>query len=197
MSAMSEEAYIDVNERLVWSRDKLHKMRLRMFILGTVAGVVIALLGDTPLEIWGGWAAAAVFFAFSFHEIYWLMKPDAALVELLPQGIIMRTTTEDFIIPWNEIKSVDSIDIHATVGRRREFYPGVTAVLVSKHFYDRVIHVGSFIMRGPGWDAHFVPKGETMTHVALHHALIPASAEEIKRQVEARWKAFGARALNS
>ncbi len=188
---MSEDGYIDVNERVIWSRKKLHRARLVIFAIGTVAAAVVVLIADHQLERIAFGAAAAVFFPLCFYEIYWLMKPNTALVELLPQGIIMRTTTEDFIIPWNEIKSVDTINIHTTFRGRSITYSNVTAILVSKFFYDRVIHVDNFIMRGPGWDAHFIPSGESMMHIALHESLIPASAGEIKRQVEARWKAFG------
>lgn len=184
-------AYIDVNERVVWGRHKLHRKRLIIFIMGTVAAIVVVWLADSELERWAFGAAGAVFFAMCFYDIYRMLEPNSALVELLPQGIIFRTTTEHFIVPWQEIKGVDTIDIHTTFRGRPEVYPGVTVVLVPKFFYDRVVHVDSFIMRGPGWDAHFVPKGDNLMQLALHHEIIPASAAEIRRQVEERWKVFG------
>jgi hypothetical protein len=183
--------HVDVNERLVWSRVKLHRKRLIVFALGTAAALVVVLLADSPLERWGFGIAGAVFFGFCFYDIYRMMEPGSALIELLPQGIIFRVTSEDFIVPWNEVEGVDTIDIHWDFGRRSEFYPGVTVILVSKFFYDRVVHEKSFIKRGPGWGAWFVPKDETTMQLALHHEVIPASAEEIRRQVEARWQAFG------
>lgn len=185
------EYYVDVNARLVWSRYKLHRARLIMAILGTLAGVVIALLGKSNFDIVLGWGSVAICFPWAFYEIYWLMKPNSALIELLPEGIIFRTTTEHFIVPWTEIKAVDTIDVHTTFRGKSVVFPGVTVVAVSKNFYDRVIHVDSYIMRGPGWDGNFIPKGENLMQLALHHELIPASAETIKREVEARWKAFG------
>ena len=183
--------HVDVNERLVWSRVKLHRKRLIVFALGTAAALVVVLLADSPLERWGFGIAGAVFFGFCFYDIYRMMEPGSALIELLPQGIIFRVTSEDFIVPWNEVEGVDTIGIHWDFGRRSEFYPGVTVILVSKFFYDRVVHEKSFIKRGPGWGAWFVPKDETTMQLALHHEVIPASAEEIRRQVEARWQAFG------
>lgn len=184
-------AHVDVNERLVWSRAKLHRKRLFVFALGTLAALVVVLLADSPLERWGFGVAGAVFFGFCFYDIYRMMEPGSALIELLPQGIIYRVTSEDFIVPWNEIEGVDTIDIHARFRGRPEFYPGVTVILVSKFFYDRVVHEKSFIKRGPGWHAWFVPKDENTIQLALHHEIIPARAEEIRRQVEARWQAFG------
>ena len=184
------DAYIDVNERLIWSRTKLHRKRMIVFAVGVVAAVVIVVLADRPLERWGFGAAGVVFFCFCFYDIYKMMEPNSALIELLPQGIIFRTTSEDFIVPWNEIKGIESTDIHTKFRGRPELYPNVTVILVSKLFYDRVIDTGNFITRGPGWGAHFIEEGDTVK-AALHHEIIPASAEEIKRQVEARWKAFG------
>jgi hypothetical protein len=184
------EGFIDVNARLVWSRYKLHRARLIAALMGSAAGLVIAVLAVDVFETVLGWGSVAVFFPWAFYEIYWLMKPDTALIELLPQGIIFRTTTEDFIVPWNEIHGIDSIDVHTSFRGRSITYHNVTVILVTQHFYDRVIHVDSFIMRGPGWEANFIPKGDRM-QLALHHEVIPASAEEIRRQVEARLRVFG------
>ena len=184
------DAYIDVNQRLVWSRAKLHRKQLWVFATGTIAAIVIVVLADTPLERWGFGAAGAVFFGFCFYDIYKMLEPNSALIELLPQGIIFRTTSEDFIVPWNEISRVESTDIHFTWRGRTEVYPNVTVILVSKLFYDRVIDTGNFITRGPGWGAHFIEEGDRVK-VALHDHILPASAQTIKREVEARWKAFG------
>ncbi len=184
------DAYVNVNERLVWSRTKLHRKRMIVFALGTAAAVAVVLLADNQLERWAFGAAGAVFFAFCFYDIYRMMEPNSALIELLPQGIIFRTTSEDFIVPWNEIHGVESTDIHFTFRGRTEVYTNVTVVIVSKFFYDCVIKTGNFISRGPGWGAHFIEEGERVK-VALHHELLPASAETVRREVEARWKVFG------
>jgi len=61
--AMSD-AYIDVNERLVWSRTKLHRKRMIVFAVGTIAAVVIVVLADSPLERWA-LARQAWFFSLS------------------------------------------------------------------------------------------------------------------------------------
>jgi hypothetical protein len=186
------DVYVDVNERLVWSRAKLHRKRMIVFATGTLAAIVIVLLADSPLERWGFGAAGVVFFGFCFYDIYKMMEPNSALIELLPQGIIYRVMHEDFIVPWTEIRGVDTIDIHFTIRGRLEVYQNVTVILVSKLFYDRVIDTGNFITRGPGWGAWFVPKDADTMQCALHHELLPnASAEKVRREVEARWKVFG------
>lgn len=183
--------YVDVNQRLIWSRAKFHRKRLWVFAVGTIAAVVIVFLEDHELKRLAFGAAGVVFFGFAFYDIYKMMEPNSALIELLPQGIIFRTTSEDFIVPWNEIKGVDTIDIHTKFNGRSETYLGVTVILVSKFFYDRVVHENSIIMRGPGWGAHFIERDANTMMLALHHEILPASAEEVRRQVEERWKVFG------
>jgi len=185
------DAYIGVNARLIWSRTKLHRKRMIVFAVGTAAAAVVVWLADSELERWGFAIAGIVFLGFCFYDIYRMVEPNSALIELLPEGIIYRVTTEDFIVPWHEVRGVDTIDIHFKMRGRMETYTGVTVILVSKFFYERVVHVSNIIMRGPGWGAWFVPRDENTMQLALHHDVIPASAEEIRRQVEERWKVFG------
>lgn len=180
---------IDVNKRLVWSRSKFHRKRLVVFVIGTLAAVAAALwLTDKELHRWGFGALAVVFFGMCLYDTVRIFEPNSALIELLPQGIIFRTTTEHFIVPWREIKSVDTIDITAEFNGQEDTFHDVTVIAVSKLFYDRVVHIDSYIMRGPGWDAHFIDKDANTVQLALHHNILPASAEEIRRQVEERWK---------
>jgi hypothetical protein len=65
----------------------------------------------------------------------------------------------------------------------------VTVVVVSQRFYDTVIHVDSLLLRGPGWENWFVPKGD-MVQVALHHEALPVTADTLHAAVLARWTAF-------
>jgi hypothetical protein len=190
MSAIARP--IDVNARLIWGRHKLHRMRLYIAITGCVAGAVIVLLADTKLEYWLAWIGTLAAILWIVYELYWLMRPASALMELLPQGIIFRRGggLDDFIIPWTEVRGVDTINIETSFRGHDVTFENVTVLIVSQFFYDRVIHVDNFIMRGPGWDANYVPKGDKM-QVALHHEIIDATAEEVRRQVEARWKTFG------
>jgi hypothetical protein len=183
---------IDVNARLIWGRHKLHRMRLYIAVAGCIAGCVIVLLADSTREYWLAWIWTVFTILWIGYELYWLMRPASALVELLPQGIIFRRGggLDDFIIPWTEVRGIDTIDIDSSFRGRPVTFEKVTVLLVSMHFYERVIHVDNFIMRGPGWDANYVPKGDRM-QVALHHEIIDATSEEVRRQVEARWKAFG------
>ena len=183
---------IDVNARLIWGRHKLHRKRLLVAVVGCIACCVIVLLADSNLEYWLASAGIVVGILWILYETYWLMRPASALVELLPHGIIFRHGggLEDYIVPWTEIRGVNTINIETRFRGQQIVYENVTVVLVSQTFYDRVIHVDNFIMRGPGWDGVYVPKGDMM-QIALHHEIIDATSEEIRRQVESRWKAFG------
>lgn len=183
-------APVNVHERLVWSRGKLHRMRMTVFVLGTAAAITGAFIVEKDLQRFALGVAAAVFLGFAVYDLFRTLE-NAALIELLPAGIIFRTTSEDFIVPWSEIHGVDTIDVRAEFRGQEQIYPGVTAVLVSRFFYDRVIHEGWMLMRGPGWDAHFIPKGDEV-QLAIHHEILPGvTADEVRRQVEERWKAFG------
>lgn len=184
---------VDINARLIWGRHKLHRKRLFMAIAGTVACIVIVWLGDEKIERFLAGVGIALFGGWSLYEIYCLIWPGDALVELLPQGIIFREGVEDFIVPWTEIHGVDSITVQAQWRGKTIPVPNVTVIVVSGIFYDRVIHVDSLFLRGPGWGNVFIPKGDKV-QIAMHHATIPATPEEIRRQVETRWRAFGKKA---
>lgn len=66
----------------------------------------------------------------------------------------------------------------------------MTVVLVTRRFYDRHIHVRSWLMRGPGWDTNYIPRG-SQVEVALHPEALRASAQQLRTAVGTRWRAFG------
>ena len=114
-------------------------------------------------------------------------NPGKPLFTLSADGIRYRIPwVKSFLVPWKEVSGVDSIDIAA---RNRVNFDGVTVVLVSKQFYESRIFVDSFFLRGPGWDATFIPKGP-LVQMALHHELVSADARTLREAVEARWLAF-------
>jgi hypothetical protein len=122
------------------------------------------------------------------------------LFTLAPDGIHYRIPlVKDVLIPWREIQGVDTIDIETgywsiywpteSLMRREWVIRNVTVVLLPQPFYDRRIHVDSFLLRGPGWKANFIPKGSLM-QMALHHELVSVEARPLREAVEARWLAF-------
>ena len=118
-------------------------------------------------------------------------KSPQPMVTLSPAGLRLHMEfVKTVLIPWKEVHGVDSIDIGGTVGGEPKFLSGVTVVLVGRAFYDRYIHVNSWLLRGPAWHMNFVPKGDQM-QVALHHEMLQTTAAELRAAVESRWRGFG------
>ena len=113
---------------------------------------------------------------------------------LSPMGVHYRIPwVKEFLIPWREIRGVDTIDITTSNWSYRNpgtmTFGNVTVILVRKPFYDARIFVDSFLLRGPGWEANFIVKGD-LVQVALHHELVSAEPRALREAVEARWHAF-------
>jgi hypothetical protein len=113
---------------------------------------------------------------------------------LSPTGVHYRIAwVKDILIPWREIKGIDTIEITSSNWSIRNpgtiTFSNVTAILVSKKFYDAHIYVDSLFLRGPGWENIFIPKGAKV-QVALHHELVSVEPRALREAVEARWHAF-------
>lgn len=149
-------------------------------------GVILCLGFGAPLTVFALWR-----------------RRDAGrpLFSLTPAGVQYRIAgVKEFLIPWSEVKGVDTINIQTDLPWYIWFFTplhsynsiycsDVTILLVSKKFYDETIFVSSFFMRGPGWTYNFIPKGDDV-QVALHHELVSVEAKTLRVAVEARWRAF-------
>ena len=128
---------------------------------------------------------------FSLWRSYRRGRP---IFVLSPKGIHLRIgTVKQVLIPWREIRAIDTVDITARLpGWRRSHemtFHDVTAVRVSRQFYQSRIHVGSFFLRGPGWSNNFLDRGAEVA-CALHHALVSVAPQALRAEVETRWRAF-------
>lgn len=107
--------------------------------------------------------------------------PGKPLFKLSPDGVHYRIPlVKEVLIPWHQIQGVDTIDIEAgywsiswlrqnpTLTYEPAVACNVTVILLPKPFYDQRIFVDSFLLRGPGWKANFIPKG-SLVQMALHH----------------------------
>jgi hypothetical protein len=132
-------------------------------------------------------------------------NPGKPLFALSPAGIHYRLPwVKELLIPWGEIHAVDTIDVATGHWSIRWYtrtptpsynpinFRNVTVVLVSKQFYEEQIFIDSFFLRGPGWKANFIPKGE-LVQVALHHELVSVEPQALRHAVETRWHAFRGR----
>lgn len=186
----------DVHRTLTFSDRKLARQWLWLGIPLLVLGPAIAALHPPRLASYDGAMLAITLIlgigitGFALARTIW---PGPPLLVLSPQGLRQRIPwVKEVMIPWREVLGVDTVDIAARFRGQRVVFPRVTVVLVSRAFYDRHIHVGSWLLRGPGWDANYVLK-DALAQVALHHDMLPATAEELRRAVETRWRAFGPR----
>ena len=182
----------DVNAVLTYDSGKLGWKFIQTGALALAAAVVLVLVRPSHADVFH-WLMTILAFvlgtACTFFGLARWRSP-LPMLTLSPAGIRLRIDfVKTVLIPWQAIHGVDTIDIRGRFAGQTVYLPGVTVVLVSRSFYDRYVHVSSWILRGPGWDTNFIPKGD-MVQVALQHEALPATAAELRAVVEARWNAF-------
>lgn len=187
---MDAAASTDLSRVLSFGREKLARTNMIYAAIAGGVGIVAVLIAgsDTKLTVvgWGLIAFGVGLFGWELSKSTQKQKP---LLVLTPDALFMRVEgATEFAIPWSEVRGVDRIDIR---GQRGAVHRNVTVVLVDRSFYDRVIHVDSLVRRGPGWGQVFVPLGDDRMQVALHHAILPVTSEDLLAAVEARYRAFG------
>jgi hypothetical protein len=132
-------------------------------------------------------------------------SPGKPVFTLSPAGIGHRWVRQ-VLIPWHEVQAIERADIvtrlfnpvwlfssGSTLFYRTSLFPDVTVIVVSRQFYETVLYVNSFWLRGPGWKGNFIPYGETV-QVALHHELVATDRQQLRQAVTSRWLAFRNRA---
>ena len=187
----------DVQQTLSYGSGKMGRTFLRLGLTALVAcGVLVWLQPPdfSSLEWAMTYFGLAVGAACALYGLDRWLRPKPLLV-LSPKGVqITVDTLKTFLIPWHQVKGVESTDITGRYRGRTITVLGVTVVLVTRAFYDQHIHVDSFLLRGPGWEFHFIPKTDPnlgeIVQVALHHDQLPATAIELREAVTFRWNAF-------
>ena len=179
----------DVNRVLVFGREKLAQKQMLFAGIAAAVGFVGVLVADDDRVLFVVSIGLLVFgvgyAGWEFSKTTGKQKP---LLVLSPEGLTIHIEgATEFTIPWTEVRGVDAITVE---GLRGATFDNVTVVLVSQDFYDRVIHVDSFILRGPGWDQFFIPR-DGMMQVALHPSILPVKPADLLAAVEARYRAFG------
>jgi hypothetical protein len=183
--------YTDVNYTLKFGRQKV----LRSFLIVGILAIAVGILG-TSSDFFRGKDQYIAYLAFALgvllagYTMHGTFNKTSPIAVLSPAGIALDIEwVKNFLIPWHEIKAVEKIDITVPTRGWHKTIRGVTAVSVTRNFYERIIHVDNPILRGPGWDNAFIDNGKTV-QVTLNPAVLPASAEEIFVAVDTRWKAF-------
>ena len=190
-AAVDAAASTDVSRVLSFGREKLARNNMIFAAIAGGIGLVAVVVADDDTTMWiVGWGLIAFGVGLFGWELSKSTQKQKPLLVLTPDALFMRVEgATEFAIPWSEVRGVDRIDI---AGQRGAVHKNVTVVMVDRDFYERVIHVDSFIRRGPGWGQVFIPFGDDRMQVALHHAILPVTADELLAVVEARYRAFGA-----
>lgn len=126
------------------------------------------------------WLVLAICAGFGLFQVYKLVGAQAALT-LSPKGIAYAYDGIRFSIPWREIHAIALLDVP---------YKDVTAMTISRRFYDAHIHSPYGKLLNPNRQDYF-EIGEDTVRVALYAAFIAVDAKDVFAMVEARWKAFG------
>jgi hypothetical protein len=193
----------DVHQTLEYRTPTAFARMLPVGLLTCFAGLLaFALLDDrraSLLNIVGAGAGVVTGIGLTVYALWRRSHPGRPLFVLSPAGVYYRIPrVKAFLVPWREIRGIDTIEIRA--GHSSIRYPGiwvyrtlvyrdVTAIVVSKQFYDAHIFVDSPFRRGPGWKNTFFPKG-SLVQMALHHELVSVAPQALRQAIEARWHAF-------
>jgi hypothetical protein len=146
-----------------------------------------------------GWlmGVAGVGLAIAAH--FKLFKAASPLLVLSPRGLKLSSTGKDVFIPWPEVRGVEKVSFSSWTAVWTSFPPmpvpvffkDVTAVLISRDFYeDEVVSAYPTLVHHRIWSRTFRSQGDNLMQVLLHHDLLPAKGEELRREVAARWYAF-------
>ena len=194
-----KERPINIHQKLSYGAEKATKPLLWLALALLAIGLVDEIVFDAPRV--PGWLLALAGAIWAGFEFWRLHNPGDAMLVLSPTGLRLRIVgVKKVLIPWQAIRGVSSRDLTvtdptSTISRQHDV-PNVTMVEVSKRFYDRFIHVDSFLQRGPGWDNVFIHEGDVV-QIALHEEVLPVKSEVLRQEIEARWNAFRGRPLSA
>jgi len=177
---------------------------IRLLAAGLVTLVLMALFWNAPGELLRfpprrtrvgpnilGWMLVIGALGWITFALYRHFNPARPILMLSRAGISYHASLlKNLLIPWHEVRGVDAFERTGASGIP-DRYPDLTAVLVSREFYDQHILVKRSVFGGPkrSWDTMFVPKGSLMQMV-LHYELFSVDPKHIREPVEARWKSF-------
>lgn len=128
-----------------------------------------------------------------------LFRNAKALLTLSPQGLVLSSLGKDMFIPWREVRGIETVSFSTLTSIWTSLPPvlvpvrlkNVSAVLISRDFYeDEILPTSPVLAHTAVWVRTFRPKGDNLVQVCLHHDLLPATSEEIRKAVAARWYAF-------
>jgi len=183
---------IDVHKVRTFRIDEYVFRRLPVLVGVVIAGVAFFAVAYTSDDRRGeGMVLSSIVIAFGlvgvaracYHRAY----PSKPALQLLPEGLILRIGKDkEFRIPWNAIQDLGQTDIKG----RGFSHTNVTVAVVSGGFFDANLPMKPGLARSSLWRYWFIPRGDDVVEVALHHEFLSISADDLRAEVEARWHAF-------
>lgn len=186
----------DVHRVLTYTDSRVNKQFLVIFLLCGGAGLLGVTFFDTrEPEYFGAWVLVIACTGFCLYLNFRLFNPGKPLLTLSPKGLLFRTVGNDIFIPWYEVRGIDAIDFRTWTMLPSVPAPvtfeNVTAVNISRDFYeDEIVSAYHALVHHRVWSRTFHSKGDNLVQVCLHQDILPATSEEIRKQVAARWYAF-------
>jgi hypothetical protein len=200
MTAARNDTKTDVHRILTYTDSKVVKVllfaSLAMFVLGIL---FISTYSKHDPNYMIGWAMGFAGLGLAIAAHFKLSKFGSPLLVLSPRGLVLSSVGKDVFIPWPEVRGVEKVSFSSWTAVWTSvpptpvpvFFKNVTAVLISRDFYeDEVVSAYPTLVHHRVWSRTFRSQGDNLVQVLLHHDLLPAKAEELRREVAARWYAF-------
>lgn len=186
----------DVHRVLTYTDSRVAKVllfaSLALFALGLV---FISTYSKHDPNHMAGWVMGFAGLALALAAHFKLFKAGTPLLVLSPRGLVLSSVGKDVFIPWTEVRGVERVSFRSWTAMTPVPVPvsfnNVTAVLISRDFYeDEVVSAYPTLVHHRVWSRTFRSHGDNLIQVCLHHDLLPAKSEELRREVAARWYAF-------
>jgi hypothetical protein len=190
----------DLRRTLVYTDSKLTRLLLIMgFVMIALGVLFVSTSSPHQRHYMIGWLFGVLGVGFAIWGHFGLFRAGKALLTLSPQGLVLSSLGKDVFIPWRELRGIDTVSFRiwnpVFTALPPIFVPvrlkNVSVALISRDYYEgEIIPAFPMLAHLPVWGRTFRPRGDNLIEVCLHHDLLPATSEEIRKEVAARWYAF-------
>lgn len=183
------DASDNLNEVLTYGKGGRYLWLLPFAIIFLLLGLFILQMDERDEMLPRAFISIALGGGFLLFVLWRQFNPGPPGLALSPEGIRLYTVGHTFVIPWDEVQSVERADIQSSHGRITATERGVPVVLVSADFYRTRIHLASPQQRGRSWQYQFIPRGD-LVQVGFFPMVYAQTGAALHRAIEKRWRAF-------
>ncbi|MFZ5694014.1 MAG: hypothetical protein ACOY5F_22500 [Pseudomonadota bacterium] len=146
-----------------------------------------------------GWFMGAFGIVCVLWGHYGLVRGGKPLLTLSPKALTLSSLGKDVVIPWHQVRGIDTVIFRTMTTLWSQLPPlivpvklrDVSVVLIARDFYENeILPAFPVLCHTPVFGRTFRPRGDNLIEVCLHHDLLPATSDEIRKDVAARWYAF-------